>query len=70
MTILVKVVRAPGFVKEVAIPTGGTVSDALNAADTSLSSGEKATVGGIKVETSRVLADGDRVIMAAEAKGN
>ena len=66
--MFVKVVRMPGAVTEVAIEEDATVADALSAAGITLGSTEKVTVNGEAVSLNDVVDDGDRVIVAKEAK--
>lgn len=68
--IEVKVVRVPAVMKDVALEDGATVADALRAADLSVQTGEKIQVNGVDATPSKVLSNGDRVILAKGAKGN
>jgi len=67
--IEVRVIRSPGLVRNVALPQGSTVSDALQVAGTSLQQNEVPQVNGTAGTLDTVLVDGDRIIMAAGAKG-
>lgn len=68
-TITVKVIRAPGLVRNVTIPEGSNVSTALNAAGTYLRDGEKPEVNGRSGDANTLLNNGDTIIMAFSAKG-
>ena len=66
--IFVKVVRVPGAVSEVCLPEGATVEDALTAASITPSSSEEISVNGHPVIVGHRLNDGDRLILAKQAK--
>lgn len=68
--VIVKVIRVPGAVKDVALNQGATVADALAAADMSVDSGEKVSLNGVDVPTSTAVTDGSRIVIAKGAKGN
>ena len=69
MAIEVKVVRVPGAVKDVALNSGSTVSDALAAAGVNLGAGESVTMNGVAAPGSQPVNNGDRIIVAKGAKG-
>lgn len=68
MVEVVKIIRVPGAVKEVALESGSTVADALAAADYELSPTETVTMNGVTVDMDTVVTDGARIILAKEAK--
>lgn len=67
-TIIVKVVRVPGAVVEVALEGGATVADALAAANITQGDTEAVTINGATVDNSATLTDGARVVLAKQAK--
>ena len=69
MAVNVRVVRVPGAVKEVCLDDGATVGDALSQAGIDLGAGEAVTMNGNLVESTRIVHEGDRVIVAKGAKG-
>lgn len=68
MAMFVKIVRVPGSVSEIALNDGATVADALNAAEITASPNEEITINGNPASTDRTLFDGDRLILAKQAK--
>jgi hypothetical protein len=68
MAIMVKCVRMPGAVTEVAVEDGADVAAALDAANIIVGSTESITVNGSTAASDQVLSDGDRIIIAKEAK--
>lgn len=68
MTMFVKIVRMPGTVSEVAVEDGATVADALSAADMTQGNSEKLTVNGAPATADTSVDDGDRIVLAKEAK--
>ena len=67
--VTVKVIRVPGNVREIGLPDGATVQDALNEAGTSVGEGEALQVNGADVAMDSVLPDGASVVIAKGAKG-
>ena len=68
MSMFVKIVRMPGEVKEIAVDGGASVGQALEIAEMSASSSEKITVNGSVATLSTCLSDGDRIVLARDAK--
>ena len=68
MSIFVKCVRMPGAVKEVGLNDGATVAEALSAAEMTVGDTEGLTVNGTAATSDTVIYDGDRVVLAKEAK--
>lgn len=68
MSIMVKCVRMPGAVTEVAVGDGAGVAAALAAANITVGSTESITVNGSPATPGQTLSDGDRIIIAKEAK--
>ena len=66
--ITVKIIRTPGAVVEVGLEAGSTVAQALEAANMTVGVGESISVNGNTVTTSHVLTEGDRLILAKNAK--
>ena len=68
MTMFIKVVSVPGPVVETALEDGATVSDALTAANVTLSANHSITINGAPATTDSEVSDGDRVICSLAAK--
>lgn len=68
MTMFVKIVEVPGAVTEVALESGATVSDALEAGDLIVAPNQSVTVNGSPASNDTELTDGARVIVSKEAK--
>lgn len=66
--MMVKVVRIPGIVAEVGLEDNATVADALAAANVTPSDNEHMSVNGQTVDSTYVLHDADRLILARQAK--
>jgi hypothetical protein len=67
-TIIVKVIRVPGAVVEVGLESGATVADALDAAEITLGDNEAVTINGETANTSSIVTDGTRIVLAKAAK--
>ena len=68
MTVIVKVLRIPGAVKEVGLEEGATVADALAAAEMQVGGTEGVTLDGVTASMNDVVVDGSRLILAKAAK--
>lgn len=68
MSMFVKVVRMPGAVKEVAVENGSNVAAALTAAEITVGETETLTLNGVSADTTHLVYDGDRIVLAKEAK--
>jgi len=69
--MFVKIAQIPGAVKEVALESGMTVKQALETGEFSTDlSGKSLQVNAAPATLETVLNDGDRVTIAAGAKGN
>jgi len=66
----VQVIRVPGNTNTVEIPEGGTVGEALNAANISLGGNESCKLDGNSASASDRCSEGSKVIVAKGAKGN
>jgi sulfur carrier protein ThiS len=70
MSIQVKVIRMPALVRDVNLPDGSTVADALREAQITADDAEQITVNGNATTYTAVLTDQARVVLARGAKGN
>ena len=70
MSIEVKVMEIPGAIVNVALESGATVADALQAAKMTLASGRSLKVNGIDGTHETVLTDNSTIAMSVNAKGN
>lgn len=68
--ITVKIIRMPAVVKDVTLPYGATVAEALDQADIDIDPSEKITVDGNTASGATVLTNQARVVLARGAKGN
>lgn len=68
--ITVKVMQIPGTIREVALEDDATVSDALSAAEMTVSAGYTLKVDGNEAEVSQPLTNGQNITISNSAKGN
>ncbi len=66
----VTLTRVPGTTSTLEVRDDATVADVLNSTGSDVSGSEAIKVNGLTATISQTLADGDRVIIAAGAKGN
>jgi len=67
--ITIRVIRVPGDTKELGMPEGSTVADALEEAGTVVGTDEALQVNGANTTMDTILLDGARVVIAKGAKG-
>ena len=67
--IMIKIVKNPGLLREVALNDGATVADALVVSGHD-AEGMAITVNGVSGSVSTPLTDGATVTLSANAKGN
>jgi len=62
----IKVARVPGMVKEITVPLGSTVGDALRSADV-MADGCTLTINGATVNRDSALVDGQTILVAKQS---
>lgn len=68
--ITVKVARIPGAIYDIELPDGATAAQALQKANINTARNDFLKVNGILSPADTVLNQGDRVVVAEDAKGN
>ena len=68
--ITVRVIKTPGFSKQVTLPDDSTIADAIMQAGLSLGENEVCNLNGVASNQGATLQDEDRIVIATGAKGN
>lgn len=66
----IKVARIPGTIYDIELDYGGTAAQALQKANISVARNDFLKVNGVLSPADTVLNEGDRVVVAEDAKGN